>query len=124
MTKEGEPTRRNNPTGFYLGIGIRAADQSHVHAKLLLDDIVEEAVGVLGLDLLLNPPVGGEVSNVDLVGRACATGEDSEDATIPGEDDGPGVTGIGKLAMLLVVGQDGDLDGGVLDAVVIVGAGE
>ena len=44
--------------------------------------------------------------------------------TIPGKDDGPRVANIGKLAAHLVVGQDGDLDGGVLDAVVIVDAGK
>jgi len=66
-------------------------------------DVVEEAAGVLGLDLLLDPPVGGEVRDVGLIGRACAAGGDSDDATIPGEDDGPGVARIGKLAVRLVV---------------------
>jgi len=56
-------------------------------ATYLVDDLVEEAVGEFGLDLLLEPPVGGEVGDVSLVGRACATGEHSDDATIPSEDD-------------------------------------
>jgi len=111
-------------------LGTRSRWTSVLHVSLLslqtylLDDIVEEAVWVLGRDLLLDPPVGGEVRDVGFVGRACAAGEDSDDATIPGEDDGPGVASIGKLAALPVVGQDGDLDGSVLDAVVIVDAGE
>ncbi len=29
--------------------------------RYLLDNFVEKAAGVLGLDLLLDPPVGGEV---------------------------------------------------------------
>ena len=78
----------------------------------------------LGLNLLLEPPVGGEVRGVDLVGRACATGEDSDDATIPGEDNGAGIASIRKLAACLVMGQDSDLNGGVLDAIVIIDAGE
>lgn len=40
----------------------------------LLDDVVEEAAGVLGLDLLLDPPVGGEVRDVGLVDRAGSDG--------------------------------------------------
>ena len=93
-------------------------------AKYLLDDFVEEAVWELRLDLLLEPPVGGEVCDAVLVRRACAAGEKSDDATIPGEDDGPRVTSIGKPAVRPVVGQDGDLVGGVLDAVVTIGASE
>lgn len=93
-------------------------------ATYLLDDLVEEAVGVLGLDLLLDPPVRGEVRDIGLVGRACAAGEDSDDATIPGEDDGPGIARIGKFPTRLIVGQDGDLDGGLLDAVFFISAGE
>jgi hypothetical protein len=90
----------------------------------LLDDIVEEAAGVLGLDLLLDPPVGGDVRDVGLVGRACTTGEDSNDTTIPSEDDRPGVASIGKLAVHLIVGQDGELYGSLFDAVLSVDAGE
>ncbi len=93
-------------------------------ATYLLDDLVEKAARVLGLDLLLDPPVGGDVRDVDLVDGARAASENSDDATIPGEDDGPGIPSIGKIATCLIVGQDGDLDGGVLDAVVIVDAGQ
>jgi hypothetical protein len=89
-----------------------------------LDDLVEEAAGVLGLDLLLNPPVRCAVRNVGLVGRACAAGEDSDDATISAEDDGPGVATIGELAAPVVIRQDGDLDGDFLDAVLNEVAGE
>ena len=90
----------------------------------LLNDIIEEAAGVFGLDLLLNPLVGGEVGDVGLISRACAAGEDSEDVTIPGKDNRAGVANIRKLAACLVVGKDGNLNGSVVDAIVIVGAGE
>lgn len=93
-------------------------------ATYLLDDVVEVAARVLALDLLLDPPVGGNVRDIRLLGSAPAAGEDSDDAAVPGEDDGPGIASIRKLAAFLVVGQDGDLDGGVLDAVLGVVAGE
>jgi hypothetical protein len=93
-------------------------------ATYLLDDLVEEGVGVLGLDLLIDPPVGGEVRDVDLVGRTCAASENSDDAAIPSEDDGPRVASIRKLAVRLVIGQDGDLGGGLPDSVFIIAAGE
>ena len=79
---------------------------------------------MLGLDLLLDPPVGSEVRDINLPGRTCTTSEGSDNATIPGEDDGPRVTSTRKLATFLVVGQDSELDGGVFDAVVIVCADE
>jgi len=87
-------------------------------------DVEKAAAGVLGLDLLLDPPVGGKVRDICLVSRASAASEDSDDVAIPGEDDGPGIASIGKLAMFLVVGQDGNLDGGVLDVILRVVAGE
>ena len=93
-------------------------------ATCLLNDFVEEAAGVLFLDLLLDPPVGGEVSNIRFVSRTCAASEYPDDTTSPVEDDGPRVTRIGKLAARFVVGQDSDLYGGLLDAVLIVGVGE
>ena len=88
--------------------------------KYLRDDLVEEGAGVLGLDLLLDPPVRGNVRDIGPVGGACAAGEDSEDATIPGEHDGAGVPSIRKLAACLVVGQNGDLNGGLLDDSVLL----
>ena len=90
----------------------------------LLDDIVEKAARELVLDLLLDPPVGAEIRDVGPFNRACATCEDSYYTPIPSEDDGPGVATIRKLAAPLVVGQDSDLDGGLHDAVFVVGAGE
>ena len=93
-------------------------------AIYLLDDIIEEAVGVLRFDLLLDEPVWGEVRDVDAVSRACATGEDSDNATIPREDDRPRVASIGKLAPRFAIGQDSNLNGGVLDPVFIVHARE
>ena len=59
-----------------------------------------------------------------LVGRASAAGEDSDETAVPGEDYGPGIASIGKLAAFLVVGQDGDPGGDVLDAILGVVAGE
>ncbi len=89
-------------------------------AAFLLDNLIEKAAGVLGLDLLPDPPVGGEVRDV-----ACAAGEDSDDATVPGEDDGLGSRQHRKkLAMCPVIGQDSDLEGGATDAVVTVDTGE
>ena len=95
-----------------------------IQLLILLDDLIKEAAGVFSLDLLLDPPVGGKVCDVTFVGKACAAGEDSDDATIPGEDDRPRVASMRKLAAPLVVGQDGDFDRGVFDAVIIVDAGE
>ncbi len=93
-------------------------------ATYLLDDVVEVAAGVLALDLLLDPPVGGKVRDIRLISTASTTGEDSDDAAIPSEDNGPGIASIGKLAAFLVVGQHGDLDGGVLDVIPGFVAGE
>ncbi len=93
-------------------------------ATYLLDDLVEEAAGVLGLDLLLNPPVWGEVRDIGLAGRACAAGEESDDSPIPGDDNGAGVARLGGPSMRPVVGQDGDLEGGLWDAILIIGAGK
>ena len=93
-------------------------------ATCLFNDFVEEAAGVLFLNLLLDPPVGGEVSNICFVSRTCAASEYPDDTTSPVEDDGPRVARIGKLAAHFVVGQDSDLYGGLLDAVLIVGVGE
>jgi len=64
------------------------------------------------------------IHDIHLISRASAASEDSDDAAIPGEDDGPGITSIGKLATFLVIGQDNDLDGGVLNVVLGVAAGE
>ncbi len=47
-------------------------------ATYLLDDIVEVAAGVLALDLLLDPPVGGKVCDIHIISRASTTGEDSK----------------------------------------------
>ncbi len=52
-------------------------------ATYLLDDIVEVAAGVLALDLLLDPPVGGKVCDIHIISRASTTGEDSNDVAIP-----------------------------------------
>ena len=90
-------------------------------ATHLLHDIVEEAVGELLLELLLDPPVGGEVRGVGFVGRAFAVGEESDEATVPVEDNRPRVASIRKLAGLPVA-QDGEFNGLLIDAVVIVNA--
>lgn len=94
----------------------------------LLDNLVEKAARVLGLDLLLDLPVAvrGEICFVSLVGRASAASEDSDNATIPGEDDGPRVpsNGIRKTCHASCRREDGDLDRGVLDAVFSIGACE
>ena len=96
--------------------------------KYLRDDRVEEGVGVLGLDLPLDPPVRGNVRDIGPVGGACAAGEDSEDATIPGEDDRARVPSIRKSVACpvgLVVGQNSDLDRGLPgDAVLLIGPRE
>ena len=82
----------------HLGYG----PEQYTHGFLaLLDNLVKEAARELGFDLLLDPPVGGEVRDI---GRAYAAGEDSDDATIPGRDNGPGVARFGKLVAGLVVG--------------------
>ena len=70
-----------------------------------LVDLVEEAVGVLDLDLLLDPPVGGDIRDISLAGRARAVGEDSDDATIPCEDDNPGVSSVRYLATRFIAGH-------------------
>jgi len=92
----------------------------------LLDDIVKEGVGVLGLDLLLDPPVRGDVRDVGLVSlvdRACAASEEPNNATIPSQDDRPRVASSGKRAAAPVTSQDGELDGDLLtDAVFEVAA--
>jgi hypothetical protein len=71
---------------------------------ILLDDLIEDAAGVLSLDLLFDPLVGGKVRDITLVGKACPASEDSDDATIPSEDDRPRVASMRKLAAPLIVG--------------------
>jgi len=88
----------------------------------LLDDIVEEGVRVLGLDLLLDPPVGGDVRDVGLVDRACAASEESDNATIPSQDNRPRVANTEKLAVRPVRGHDSELDGDLTDTVFKVAA--
>ena len=51
----------------------------------------------------------GDVSG--FVSRTGAASEDSDDATIPCEENGPRVSDIQELAVRLVVRQDGDLNG-------------
>ena len=92
--------------------------------KSLRDDLVKEAAGELGLDLLLDPPVRRKVGDVSLVGGACAARGESDDATISGEYDRPRITRIGELAMFLIVGHDSDLDGRSLDVVFVIGTRE
>ncbi|CUS14842.1 unnamed protein product [Tuber aestivum] len=84
-------------------------------SKYLLDYIIKEAAGILGLDLLLNPPVGGDVGDVSPIGRACTAGEDSNNTTIPRKDNGPRVASSRKLSSRRVIGQDSNLDGGLLN---------
>ena len=73
-------------------------------ATYLLDDIVEEATRELSLDLLLEPPVRGEVRDVNFASGARAASENSDDATPPIEDNRARISTIGKLAVRLVVG--------------------
>ena len=94
-------------------------------AKYLLGDVVEDDAGELGLDLLLNPPVRGEVSSICFVSRAFATSEDSNDPALPVEDDRPRVTPVRELAGHgRPVAQNSNFDGCVRDAVIVVIAGE
>ena len=79
--------------------------------RYLLDDLVEEGAGVLGLDLLLNPPVWGHEGDVDLIGGTRTASDDSKDTAIPGKHNRPGVATTRKLAVLVVIGQHSDLDG-------------
>jgi len=90
----------------------------------LADYLVEEAAGEGLLDLLLEPPVRGPVGYVGLVGRAAAAGEQGDDATAPVEHDGARIPTGGEGAALLVVGQNGGLDGRALDALVVIDASE
>ena len=66
--KRRDKTRRENKrrgTNGEVGRGVRVE-----LAAYLLDDFVEEAAGELGLDLLLDPPVRGEVRDVGFVSGA------------------------------------------------------
>ena len=82
------------------------------------------AVGEDPLDLLLKPPVGGSVGYVCLIARAATAGEQGDNTASPVEDDGTGISWGREGAMQLVVGQEGDLNGYVLDTVVGVDTSE
>ena len=93
-------------------------------AAYLFNNIVEKGSRVLGLNLLLDPPVGSEVRDVGLAGRACAASQDSDNTAIPSQYDRPGVASIGELAAASVRGHDGDFNRGLADAVFRIAAGE
>ena len=101
-----------------------------LHIKLvelityLLNNLVEGAARVLDLNLLLRSPAWGEVHNIGLVGRTCAASENSNDVTIPGENNRPGVARIEKLSTHLIIDQDSNLDGGLVDAILFIGVGK
>jgi hypothetical protein len=90
----------------------------------LLDDVVEVAAGKNLLNLLLEPPVRGQVGDVCLFSRAATAGEHADNAAAPLEDDGARISGGREGAPLPVVRQDGYLEGRLFNAVFGVEASE
>jgi hypothetical protein len=78
-------------------------------------------VGVLGLDALEEPPEGGDVGDVGLLGRAAPTVDHAEDLAVPGKHDGARIALVREAAVVLAVGavlavgDDGDLERVLLD---------
>ena len=90
----------------------------------LVDDFVEEDFRIRYLHLLLDPPVGGEVRDVGLFGRAGTADEQPDNPVLRVDHYGARVAGSRKGAVLVAVRVDGDLDGRLLGAVLGVGANE
>jgi hypothetical protein len=84
--------------------------------------LVEEAFREQLLRLLLDPPVGSEVRDVGLLGRASPGDEQPDDAAVPVNHYGARVAGGREGAVLVAVRVDGDLDRRLLDAVLRVPA--
>ena len=76
------------------------------------------------LDLLLKPPVRGPISYICCISRASTTGDQGNNTTSPVKDDGTRISLGREGALLPVMGQDANLNGCVLDAMVTVDASE
>jgi len=109
-----------------------SAARHHMHERKgkkknctnLANNLVEEAAREGLLDPLLEPPVWGPVGYVSLVGGTTAPCEQGNNAAGSVQDDGARISRGGEGAALLVVGQDGGLDGRAHDAVLAVDASE
>ena len=88
----------------------------------LVNDWVEEDVGIHFLHLLLDPPVGGEVRDVSLFGCTSTCNEQPNNPALPVNHYGTRVAESRKGAVLVAVRIDSNLDGRLPDGVLGVGA--
>ena len=115
MSKEKKRTRHGGGGGGSANGTDRNGNSDRTRAPtstetLLPDDWVEGRAGKLFLDLLQQPPEGCEPGNINLLGGAGAAGEQAEDLTLPGDDDGTGVAPVRELEVPLAIGQHRDLE--------------
>jgi hypothetical protein len=96
----------------------------HRCRDLEVHDQVEEAAGEDLLDALLEPEIRRNVGHVSGHRRAGTACEQSDDASLPVDDDGTRVTGGGECAIFVAVGVYGNLQRRLLEAILAVLADE